>query len=139
MPQLLERKNKYGSVKLERRGRILIARYSGAISGSLLRFFIDNLEVLLGEIKGSPWGYLSSSDLAAIGTTEVEALSVKVGKLAIEWGCVQGAYVLKSPVALAQTRRVRQQIGLEQPLEEVLFETDEEALSFLESAVSKYV
>lgn len=126
-------KNKYGSVSLERRDRIVVASFAGAINAGILKFFSENLESVVGDLKGTTWAYLSSSAEAMVGTEEAEALLTEAGKLGHLWGCVQAAYVLTSPVAIAQTRRIREKLGVEQPLSDVLFSTEAEAFDYLSS------
>lgn len=115
----------------------MLCRFSGAVNQTLLTFFGKNLEEVVGPLKGSPWAYLSSSADAYAGTPEVETLLVSAAKKGYEWGCVQGAYVLTSPVAIAQTRKIRDEIGVFQPLEEVLFDTEEQAIEFLNDVIAK--
>lgn len=124
-------RNKFGSVSLERRDRIVVACFSGSINAGTLAFFSEHLEPVVGELKGRSWCYLSSSSEAMVGTQEAETLLMEAGRLGHQWGCVQAAYVLKSPVAIAQTRRIREKIGVEQPLDEVLFDTEAQAVEYL--------
>lgn len=131
-------KNKYGSVSLERRSRIVIASFSGALNASVLRFFSEHLESVLGDLKGRPWCYLSNSPEAMVGTGEAEAVLIESGKLGHKWGCVQAAYVLTSPVAIAQAKRIRDNIGIEQPLSEVLFDTEAEAFTYLTTFLAQF-
>ena len=109
--------------------------YTGNLNGSLMTFFNNNLESVVGDLKGSPWGYLSSSEEATAGTQEVEELLMESGRLGLQWGCVAAAYVLKSPVAIAQTRRVRDKLGIPTPLDDILFATEEDAMVYLNQAL----
>ncbi|BDX05262.1 hypothetical protein [Planctobacterium marinum] len=124
-------KNKYGSVSLERNGRIIVASFVGAINAGVLKYFSEHLELLLGELKGRPWCYLNNSPEAMVGTEEAEAVLIESGRLGHKWGCVQAAYVLTSPVAIAQTKRIRENIGIEQPLSDVLFSNEDDAFQYL--------
>ena len=139
MSEILSYKNKFGSLAMERRGRIILCSHTGSLNGSLMRFFNDHLEEVIGDLKGSPWGYLSSSLEATVATQEVEDLLVESGRLGLRWGCVAAAYVLKSPVAIDQTRRVREQLGIPTPLDDILFTTEEEAFNYLTQAVQAVV
>ena len=123
---------------MERQDNIVLCRFFGAINQTLVQFFEENLERVVGDLKGQPWAYLSSSTEAMAGTAECEAGLIRSGIDAHTWGCVQAAYVLKSPVAIAQTRRIRDTIGIEQPLEDVLFDTEGAARSYLEQSLLAY-
>lgn len=130
--------NKHGTLTMEREGDIIVARFSGAVNGSMLRFFFEHL-VLLAEAKAtSPWAFLNASESAFAATAEAEALLVKAGIKGYQLGCVQAAYVLQSPVAVAQTKKIRATIGITQPLEEVLFATEPQAHDYLISYLSNY-
>lgn len=120
---------------MERRERIIWCTFSGTLNGSLLKFFNANLEGLIGDLKGSPWGYLSSSLDASVATQEVEDLLLESGLQGLQWGCVAAAYVMTSPIAIAQTQRVRQKMGIPQSIHEVLFDTEDDALAFLNQAI----
>ena len=126
---------------MQLQGRILLVTYKGTLNASLMHFFSDNLEEALSDIKGSPWGYLSHSNEASVATKDVEALLMESGLNGLQWGCVGAAYLIKSPVLMAQTSKVRKAMGIEQPLEDVLFDTLEEARAYLqqifESALQK--
>lgn len=89
----------------------------------------------MGDLKGSPWGYLSSSAEASVATKEVEDLLVESGRLGLQWGCVAAAYIMTSPIAIEQTRRVRQELGIPLPLEDILFDTEEQALSYINGVI----
>ncbi|MCC2604949.1 hypothetical protein [Planctobacterium marinum] len=138
LTDLLKFKNKFGGVTLQRRGRIVVASFFGAINASVLQFFCDNLVKVVGDLKGSPWGYLSSSSEAMVGTEEAEAMLIAGGKIGLQLGCVRAAYVLKSPVAIAQTRRIRERLGVEPALDEILFASESEAIDYLEAYLEQY-
>ena len=123
---------------MSREGQIIIARFSGAVNASILRFFYDNLMSLSEELVGSPWGFLNASEHAFAATGEAEELLIKAGIEGHQRGCVQAAYVLNSPVAMAQTNKIRAAIGITQPLEEVLFASEAKAKEYLHAWLANY-
>lgn len=122
---------------MERQGKIVLCRFQGSVGSTLLTFFARHLEQVVGPLKGSPWAYLSSSADAVAGTPEAEAVLAKAAIEAHGWGCVQAAYVLTSPIAISQTRNIREKIGVQQPLEDVLFTTEEAAKEYLSTFLAK--
>lgn len=138
LTDLLKFKNKHGGVSLERKGCIVISRFTGAINASVMHFFCENLPVAVGDLRGSPWAYLSSSSEAMAGTEEAEALLMEGVKIGMQMGCVGAAYVLSSPVAIAQTRRIREKLGAQPDLDDILFASEPEAIGYLEALLADF-
>ncbi|XOV80695.1 MAG: hypothetical protein ACFHVJ_07040 [Aestuariibacter sp.] len=129
-------KAKYGSLSMERQGRIVVCRFKGSINHTLLNFFTKNLPTVLGDLQGQQWGYLSSSGEVDAGTPESEKLLVQAGKKVLQLGCVKAAYVLTSAIAIAQTRKARSICGVTEPLEDIIFSSEEDAKRFLQEQLA---
>lgn len=117
----------------------MLCTHKGTLNGSLMRFFNTHLEEVLGDVKGTPWGYLSNAMETSAATKEVEDLLLESGLLGLKWGCVAAAYVMTSPIAIAQTQRVREKMGIPYSIQDILFDSEDEAKTFLENSVQSFV
>ena len=122
---------------MQMQGRILLVTHKGTLNGSMVQFFSDNLEDALGDIKGSPWGYLSHSTEASIATQDFESLMMESGLKALEWGCVGAAYLIKSPVLLAQTSKVWQALNSDRSFDDMLFDNLQDAQEYLQQVIER--
>ncbi|PCK32751.1 hypothetical protein [Pseudoalteromonas piscicida] len=110
-----------GKVTVWTEHRILFACFEGNINESMIHYFSRAFEQCRSEIDSSTWGYVSYSEHAIAATPEAYNLLVKVARRCIDLGCTSAAYVLKSAIAKSQTAKLRKEIGMPEPLEQVLF------------------
>jgi len=127
----LSYKNQFGSIKMRLQDNILISEFKGAVSVSIVEYFIKAAETLIKQIDVKAWGYISCSEQAEAATPDAEKLLIQSAKLFYEKGCIQSAYVLTSPIAIAQVEKLRASIGVTEPLKNVLFKDLTEAQAFI--------
>ncbi|AWL12986.1 hypothetical protein HMF8227_02534 [Saliniradius amylolyticus] len=106
----LTKQNQFGRYALETEGRLIIARFSGAISENLARGYHQGLLSLAKEING-PWGYIADcSDNYQASTPQAMAILEQVYRDSLACGCVGDAYCIKSAMGVAQLEQIRAKV-----------------------------
>jgi hypothetical protein len=131
-------KNQFGSIKISFDNNIMTTKLKGAVSISLVEYLIKTAEKLIKDITPQPWGYISSSIKAQALTPDGYALLVKAAKAFQKNGCVKSAYVLSSPIAIAQIEKLRRDMGVTIPLKDVLFDDLDQARDFMTDFLDSY-
>jgi hypothetical protein len=134
----LSYKNQFGSIKMKIHENILISEFEGAVSVSIVEYFIKAAKRLIKKINAEKWGYISCSKQAEAATPDAEKLLIKSAQLFHEKGCVQSAYVLTSPIAISQVQKLRASIGIDEPLKNILFDDLEQAKYFISKTLQSY-
>ncbi|WP_440056474.1 hypothetical protein ACSLBF_20435 (plasmid) [Pseudoalteromonas sp. T1lg65] len=106
---------------------MIISSFEGNINETLIYFLNESLSKCLAEFKTDKWVYVSYSNQAKAATPGAYKMLVQSAKDSIASGCVAAAYVLDSAIAKDQTKKMRAELGLPEPFEDVLFDTLEEA------------
>ncbi|MGA4608438.1 hypothetical protein [Pseudoalteromonas maricaloris] len=127
---------RYGKVTLWTEQNILFACFEGNINESMIHYFSRALEQCRAEIHSSTWGYVSYSEKAIAATPEAYKLLVNTAKRCLQLGCVSAAYVLKSAIAKSQIEKMRKEIGMPEPLDQVLFADVSAAIEFVKSTLA---
>lgn len=128
----MELKNKYGQVTLQHESNIIIARFSGNINESLVRDFSKELLKRVTMFAGTPWGYISDSFSAQAATPDAEKSFINLTTHMIREGCIASAYVLGSTLITNQMQRILKNAGLDLDINSCLFNTLEEAKSYID-------
>ncbi|GHB56375.1 hypothetical protein GCM10008107_01500 [Psychrosphaera saromensis] len=117
---------------------ILISEFEGAVSVSIVEFFIKAAKTLIKKINAEKWGYISCSKQAEAATPDAEKLLIQSAHLFYDMGCVQSAYVLTSPIAISQVQKLRASIGIDEPLKNILFDDLQQAKDFILNTLQSY-
>lgn len=131
-------KNKFGSIKLSFDNNMMITEFTGAISISLVEYLITTSTKLLKKRSSKPWGYISCSKKAEAATPEAYNLLVEAAKNFKLCGCIKSAYVLSSPIAIAQTETLVLATGNTTPIKNLLFDELEQAKEFITNVLEDY-
>jgi hypothetical protein len=123
--------NKFGSIKIAFDNNIMITEFTGPVSASLVDYLIKTTDTLFENIEIKPWGYISHSTEVEAATPDGYKLLVEAAKKMGLYGCVKSAYVLTSPIAIAQTEHLRVACGVTAPITDVLFDELEQAKQFI--------
>lgn len=120
-----------GSVRVELDDNLMIAEFKQAVDGKLMREFLTIMAELAAYFEGQPWGYISHSIACDAATPEAEELLVASVLQGRQLGCVAGAYVINSCVALSQSDRILKKAGLDTGIEGRHFDTLTSAKQYL--------
>jgi hypothetical protein len=131
-------KNQFGSIKIIFDDNIIITTFKDAVSVSIVEYFIKTTERIIQTITPRPWGYISFSLEAQAATPEAYKLLIKAAKTFQQHGCVKSAYVLGTPIAIAQTEQLMAAIGITTPLKNFLFDDLEQAKNFISSTLRSH-
>ena len=126
-----------GALTIERRDNIIIAEFQQAVDKKIMLAFNEAIAELVAQISPNPWGYISCSKHCDAATPEAEAMLVEATVLGWQTGCVSGAYVLDSIIAINQTDRVLKTAGLATGLEGKLFDEVEPAFAFVKAQLGE--
>jgi len=129
--------DKFGCYTLEKRGLIARASFSGAFGATMLKEFDKNIKELATSFQPHYWGYLSFSKLAEAANSEAEAALTQLLSTALALGCRAEAHCLSNPLIIEQTRRARIRAGITSPIEDILFDSEEEAEKHILSVLNK--
>ena len=129
-------KAKYGSMSVSLEGNIVYGKFSGALSCSITKRLKQVISEIIAPLAGKPWGYISYSESAEAATPSAEEDLVQCVILFHELGCKTSAYILSSPIAKDQLKRVRIAAGAPQPIDEILFDDIESAEKYIQSTLS---
>ncbi len=122
--------NKYGAVKVERDGRLVIGHFSGQLNASLINAFTQHLSQQADLNPNNPWVYVSHSPDTLAATPEAERALLALGAQMLSQGCRRFAYVLKSSIAIDQMKKIRSKFNTKPELEEILFDNLKDAKAF---------
>lgn len=128
-------KNQFGSIKLSTKHNILFAEFKGAVSLSVAQYFVKTAPTLIQKFNQQDWGYVSYSEQVEAATPEAHKMLIQAGKLFYQLGCVKSAYVLKSVIAISQVEKLRQEMGVTDPIKSVLFNSLAEAEQFMRNTL----
>lgn len=131
-------KNQFGSIKISFDTNIMTTEFEGAISTTIVKYLIKIADKFIKNISAKPWGYVSSSTKAQALTPDGYALLVKAAKAFKKGGCVKSAYVLSSFIAIDQTQKLREEVGVTSPIEDVLFGDLAQAKDFIADFLNSY-
>lgn len=129
-------KAKYGSMSVSLRGDIVYGKFSGALSCGITKRLMQAIPGIIAPLNGQPWGYISFSESAQAATPSAEEDLVKCVTLFHQLGCSASAYILSSPVAKEQLKRVRIAAGAPQPIDEILFDDIKSAEKYIRDTLS---
>ncbi|GEK11863.1 MULTISPECIES: hypothetical protein [Pseudoalteromonas] len=125
-----------GKVTLWTEKNILFACFEGNINESMIHFFSRTMEQCRDEIAVPAWGYVSYSEKAIAATPQAYDLLVNVAKRCLQLGCVSAGYVLNSAIAKRQMEKLRKEIGMPEPIEQVLFVDLDTAVEYVNQNLS---
>ena len=128
-------KNQFGSIKLSAKHNILFAEFKGAVSESVAQYFVKTAPTLIQEFNQQDWGYVSYSEQVEAATPDAHKILIQAGILFYQLGCVKSAYVLKSAIAISQIDKLRKEMGVTDPIQNVLFDTLTEAEQFMRNTL----
>lgn len=123
--------NPFGSVSIELQEQIITAQFHGSVSLDSVNYFAKISKQLIAQISDKPWGYVSYSAQADAATPEALATFIQCAVYFYQQGCVASAYVLKSPIAIAQVQQMRSELNVTEPLHHVLFDNLQQATQFV--------
>jgi hypothetical protein len=128
----------FGSIHITYEQNVITAIFKGSVSLSIAEYFVKAMELALKEIELPYWGYVSYSNQAEATTPDAYDLILKTANKHRSSGCVAAAHVLTSSIAIYQTQKIRDSIGLKEPLEECLFDNINDAKVFVLKELSAY-
>ena len=134
----LSYQTQFGSINITFEKNVITAIFEGAISISIAEYFAKAIELALKEIKLSYWGFVSCSNQADAITPDAYDLLLKTANTHRNTGCVTSAHVLISSLVIYQTQKIRNAIGLTEPLDECLFDNINDAKAFVLKELSAY-
>mgnify|MGYP000424146750 CR=1 FL=1 len=120
-----------GELMVHSEGNIVFAEFHRAIDQKIVTHFMRAIEDIGGGYNGQKWVYISNSLGIDAATPDSEAMLVKAVLLAQKLGCVGGAYVATSMVAIGQMDRVLKLAGVPTGIQGRVFENVEQAKAFL--------
>lgn len=121
---------------IEMNDNIMTAKFSGALDRKVAVAFKRAITELSLPLNGAKWGYLSLSKEGQAATPEAEELLVECVKLSWQLGCVEGAYVLGSNLAIMQMDRILQKAGLATGAKGKIFDNADQAKLSIEKVLS---
>lgn len=127
----LRASDKFGAYRLWYENRIMRAVVTGAIGTSLSKKFVEHVSELFTLIPDKTFGYLGDLSHCEGYTAESEPLLSASNAEGMKRGCFIDAYLINSPVAAAQIKRVRQGAGIDDVFESHLFQQETQALDYL--------
>ncbi|MCV2883371.1 hypothetical protein OE749_01500 [Aestuariibacter sp. AA17] len=131
-------RTRHGEISMEVHGNIVVGRFSGAISSNLTSKLASAITDLLAPLQGTPWGYLSISNLAEGATPDAEQGLIDALMVGFKMGVVCSAYIIHSPVAVAQMDRVRKACGATDDIRDHLFSDEKSAREYLNEKIRAY-
>lgn len=131
-------KNQFGSINISFDNDIMTTKFKGAVSISLVEYLIKIGKQLIQNRPPQPWGYISSSVEAQAATPDAYQALIEAGKLFQKHGCVKSSYVLNTPISIAQMKQLLSALGVDTPLEEILFDDLEQAREFMNDFLETY-
>jgi hypothetical protein len=132
----LSKSDKYGKYTIEAKGRILSITLNGAMGLSLSKSYVKDLLHASENLTGEPWGYFACALDFDASTSEASSVVSEGYKRCMKNGCVVDTYCLSSPVAKAQLQKMRCALKIAAPLEERLFDSEEQAIVFINETLA---
>lgn len=129
--------DKYGRYTLAYHDRILTSEVIGAIGRGLTIKFNSDMMTMFSLIEDKPFGYLGDLSQCQAYTADAEKLLYISHHDAIKSGCVVDAYCVGTALSIEQLRRVRQNAGIETPLEDHIFPSLQDARAYINLVLSK--
>lgn len=126
-------KDKYGRFDLFKKKNYIEAHIEGACDLRLINVLRDGLIELAKSFNNAAWGYVSLSPKVDAATQNGEDAILAMMQELMKKGCIVDSYYLTSPLAIAQTKRIRENAGITSDFNLVLFNTPQEAREFTES------
>lgn len=123
--------DKNGGVELVKHGQIIVVKLSGACGTGVIGYYSKKLQDLATSYQGQPWAYLCDGKGFHATTPEAQQIIVKTYRDSMQLGCRYEAYCYDSAVGKAQTQQIMRDCGNQTPIETVLFDTVEQAESYL--------
>ena len=130
-------KDKYGRFDLFKKQNYIEAHIEGACNMTLINALQDGLVELAAAFIDMPWGYVSLSPNVDAATQDGEDAILAMMLALMKKGCVIDSYYLTSPLAIAQTKRVREGANITSDFNLVLFNSPQAARNFAESYLEK--
>ena len=128
--------DKHANYKVEFVDNVIIATIKGSIGESLTKRFCRDVEHMVELFPaGTYWAYLGDMSECDGYTGQAEPHLLHNSNFAKNHGCLVDAYVIPSPVAREQLRKVRIKAELPGELNERLFDNVEQAKHFLTTSL----
>lgn len=130
-------KDKYGRFDLFKKQNYIEAHIEGACDMTMINALREGLVELAATFNNTPWGYVSLSPNVDAATQGGEDAIFAMTLELMAKGCIVDSYYLTSPLAIAQTKRVREKAGITSDFNLVLFNNPQDARTFTESYLAK--
>lgn len=127
-----------GSLRISLHDSILEVAFSGNIGEAQVNYLYKRLPTIVKQIPTKHWAYFSHTESVFAATPQALEMLIEASRYCQQNGCVIAAYVLNTAIAVSQTQQLRDALAIEQPLDEVLFETDQEAKQYLLAVLKNF-
>jgi len=124
---------RHGSYQLQLIDNMIIGTLKGALGMNLAQHYLEDLKRLVHKVKHQPWAYITH-------TTDYHALTPEAGEylrqaitFSIGNNCRTDAYCVNSAMGAAQLQQMRQLCGINSQMQEHLFDTLEQAKTFVQN------
>lgn len=129
--------NKYGQVTVFVKNNIITASFSGCVDIDLFRTFTAGLLSIADQFNGTAWGYVSNSEQIVAATPDAEKEMIAVSQAMRKKNCVVSAYIISSPIAINQMRRIMNIIRPNLDFDECLFTSLPDANTYVANKLAK--
>lgn len=130
--------DRYGSFELCKTDLVAEVKVIGSCGTRLIENLTEGLMNLSKEFSPYSWGYLSLSPNVDAASQSAEIAMIEMTKKMIANGCVVDAYILTTPLAIAQTARIRTESGVTSDIQNVLFSNADDARTFIHGYINKF-
>jgi hypothetical protein len=129
-------KDKDGSINLEKKGRILVATFTGSCGDQIANQMLKGVQNIVSDFADENWGFLSNALDYHAATPLAEAYYLQAYTLCHKMGCRYETYVCNSALGLAQMAKLRLRMGIKGPMKSVTFPSLNAAEKFLLNKLS---
>ena len=116
---------------MELKKDILYVTIDGAVGMRAAKFYYDTIVTVGATMQNKVWALLTHAPNYQAATPEAEKQIQKIASLLVPYGCRYDAVITSSPIGIAQLKTLRALVNNHVPLEDVLFNSLEEAEQYL--------
>lgn len=110
----------------------IVSYINCAIDETIIQQLVEGITELVPNFNGGYWGYVCVSAHQNEVSEQVEQTLVAFLDNSWESGCIAGAYVLATDLAVEQMNKIAKAAGSLNGIENRVFKTDDEAIAYTE-------
>lgn len=126
-----------GSASVERRDRLIIIDYRGIICDELIDYVLESIQACVNQIRPATWGAIIIHDDFYDMSPQVQEKLSNLLYYGLDNGCVDAAYIIRSPDIVAQMQVLRENFGLSEDIGDKLFDSVDKAGEYLRNKLAQ--